>query len=238
MKLKKFLSILFIISWVFCNGCVNVFAMNTGFTTKDVSPESWKGFLSNINLLLVTEEPEKAPIKCFDVSDSEMIAVGFKTLSNTYISVYDKEGIFQYGYVFNCNQGFEVQWDGTNLIIYFFRSGVAASFDSRGNNIEVKEVENTVENSIYLNNSLSPTERIVNKNKYTIKNNIWILNIFAFSYSQVVKTDSEGNETILYDVSIFKTVRTIVVFTCILLFLGLIIGGSKREFDKAKVKQK
>lgn len=238
MKIKKLVSIIFIITMIVCNGSVTVFAIDTGFSTSEMSIKDQQTFISNTKLSLINDEPRKSIIKCFDVSNSELIAIGSKISEKAYISVYDTTGKFQYGYAFDCNQNFAVQWDDTNLIIYFVRSDVAALVDSNGTIMELKRIDNTLNNNSYWHHSVFITEKTLNDNRYTIKNNMGLLNVFVSTYSLLVKTDSDGNETIIYDVSSAQTAKTVFIFIGVCLFASIVIYGVVGDILKAKRQNK
>ena len=211
-----------------------VFAMHTGFSTKEMDDNMQKTFLSNINLTRMTEEPPQNTIQCFDVNEYEMIAIGTKNSQNKYVSVYDERGEFQYGYRFVCNQSFGIQWDGDHLIIYFVRSNVAALFDSDGNAIELKTIEDTSENNSYWNHTVFANEKRVHQNRYILKNNMGLFNAFAFSYSQLIRLEPSGNGTVLYDVSERQMTQTIVGLIAVVLFVILVLTVVLRQLFKAK----
>lgn len=218
---------------VFC-GCISALAMNTGFSTGEMNSEEQQTFLSNIDLTLMSEEPQKSAFTCFDVSKSGQVAIGFANAQNKYISVYDANGKFQYGYVFNCNQSFGVQWDSADLIIYFVRSDAAASFDSNGTNVELRTIEDTADNNSYWNRCVFSKEKTIDTNRYTAKNNMGILNIFASSYSQLLKTDSDGNETIIYDAGTTQMLQTVLFIIAVLIFAAIVTALVIRQFLRAK----
>ncbi len=234
MKLKRIVFMLIVISIVFVNGGVTIFAMNTGFSTSEMSIEEQQTFLSNIKLSLLDSEPSKQAFSCFDVSDDGLIAIGSGTSEKKYISVYNASGEFQYGYVFYANQSFGVQWDDTNLIIYFVRSDVAAVFDSSGNSIELRMIDNTIDNNSYWNHSVFSEEKIHDEDKYIMKNNMGLFNIVATTYSQLIVTDSDGNETIVYDVSKIQFFKTVVIFIVVFVFVAIAVYLIILEFLKLK----
>ncbi len=109
MEVKRILLtgfILFIFLW---NGTSTVFAMNTGFSTEAMESGDQQVFLSNVKLSLITEEPEKQVITCFDVNDDGLVAVGSKDLTKKIVLVYDSAGTFQYGYTFDCSGSFGLE---------------------------------------------------------------------------------------------------------------------------------
>lgn len=216
---------------ILLTGTVDAYALNTGFTTESVSSEFQENFLSNIKLSLITEEPEKNSIQCFDVNYNEMIAIGSENLTEKIISIYNSSGNFQYGYQFACEGSFAVEWDSDNLIIYFVRSGIAALFDPNGNNLEMKAIQDTVENNNYWNHSVNSIQHTVNGNQYDLKNNMGIFNVFASSYFQLVKTDSDGKAAVLYDCGDKYIAKYTTAFALIIIFIILVVGmiKSKKE---------
>ena len=137
MKRRRVIFILPIISLIVLSLNICSFAMNTGFSTSEPDKKQ-QDFLSGNAISLTYEEPKKHIISCFDVSESGLVAVGSATYGNQYIYVYDATGKFQYGYAFNNPGSYGLQWDGSDLIIYFVRSDIAALVDSAGNIKELK----------------------------------------------------------------------------------------------------
>lgn len=226
-----FIMCIILITLLFC-GSKNAMSMNTGFSTDSMTLESQKNFLSNIQLLLITEEPKKNSIQCFDVNYNEMIAIGSENSTEKTISVYNSSGNFQYGYQFTCDGKFAVEWDNDNLIIYFVRSDIAALFDPNGNNLELRKIQDTIENNNYWNHSVNSTQRTVNGNQYCLKNNIGIFNVFASSYSQLIKTNINGNTMIFYDFSREYIVKFIIGFISLTLFIILVVTVIILQFIK------
>lgn len=163
-----------------------------------------------------------------------MVAVGSATYGNQYIYVYDATGKFQYGYAFNNPGSYGLQWDGSDLIIYFVRSDIAALVDSAGNIKELKVIDDTEANNSYWNKYVFAKERTQNGNTYTMKSNMGLLNIVATGYSQIIITAPDGQETMIYDVSKAQKSGTVLEITFAMLFVGAVVYGLTREFSKAK----
>lgn len=233
MKWKKAVFILFVTLLVLSIGSLNVFAMNTGFSTSEMSTKDQQTFLSNIRLSALSNEPQKGAIACFDVRESGLIAVGTAVAENKYLLVYNAAGEFQYGYSFQCNQSFGIQWDNENIMIYFVRSDVAASFCPDGTPAELKRIENTVENNSYWGHFVFAEEKTVGNNRY-ILNNRGLLNVFASSYSQLLRIDQNGTETLIYDVSKAQTAKAVLIMAAVLIFVAVVVAGIVRQFYKIK----
>ncbi len=236
MRIRRILLILFIISVFLWNGSESALAMNTGFSTDNMESNDQQLFLSNINLSLITEEPKKNGITCFDVNDNGLIVIGSEASTKKSVSVYASDGTFKYGYAFNCSGSFGVEWDDNNIIIYFVRSDVAALFDATGTNLELKKIQDTTDNNSYWNHSVYSTQRTVNGSQYSMRNNMGLFNIFTSSYSQLIKTDADGNQITIYDVSSAHTTKFVIIFIAVILFVVLIVSKLILQFIKLNKK--
>lgn len=232
MRKVKGLFFLFIILMFIFSESIAAFAMDTGFSTDYITPEEKELLLSNINLSLIKEEPRRTSIICFDVNENESVAVGTEDANRKSVLVYTSNGIFKYGYTFDCSGSFGVEWDNEDIIIYFVRSSVAASFDKEGNNIEVKKIQDTADNNSYWNQNVYSLDRTVNGNEFTAKTNMGFLNIFTSSYSQIIRTDTDGNTTTVYDAGIEYTVKFITIFIFVILFVVIIAAVITVEIKK------
>lgn len=211
-----------------------VSALNTGFSTEQFPEEKISKFISNVNISLLTEEPVRTAIKCFDVNDYEMIAIDQQVFDEKTVCVYSKDGVFQYGYTFNCDGNIGLEWDGNNINIYFVRGSVIASVNPNGEILEVLSVQNTIENNSYVNHFFHSTERNVGDTEYAVRNNMGILNIFAASYSQLTVTNSDGKETVLYDVNSEQFVKILTLFILTVVTVVIVLTVIIRQFVKKK----
>ena len=235
MKMKQgcfFLLSVFIFV-IFAN-VMKVNAMHTGFQTDELPSEEKNMFISNINILSIDEEPVKKTITCFDINSNQLIAIGQNTSDRKTICVYSNEGTFQYGYTFDCTGSFGVEWDEENLNIYFVRSDVIVSLDSDGNILDIKTVQDTIDNNSYSNLLLYSTTRTVANTTYLIRNDMGILNWIASSFSQIVTIDATGAESIIYDVNSMQLTKTIVTISLICAFVFVAVAVVIWQFIKLK----
>lgn len=230
--MKKIIAILFIVLLIFSTGKVYAFAMNTGFETDNMEYEDQQIFIKNDDLKLITEKPPTYSVLCFDVSEDGLIALGSESLDEKIISVYSKDVDFIYGYTFSCDGSYGIEWDGNNLIIYFVRSDVAAMFDEKGNCLELKKIPVTFKNNSYWNDYVFSKERTVGNSKYSLKNDMGPFNLFASSYSQVIMTASDGSINVIYDVNNDQLIKTIFVFTGVVLFIAVVLRRILIEFKR------
>lgn len=234
MRNKRLVMLFFVALLYMCGGSAGVLAMNTGFSMQSMKTEDQNNFISSIQLVIEENEPTKNSIVCFDVNEDGLIAIGTSGSSRKSVSVYNLSGDYKYGYNFNCNQSFGVEWDGNNLIIYFVRSSVAALVDENGTILELQEIENTTNNNSYWNHSVFSTQRTVGNCKYIIKNDMGLFNIFASSYSQLMAVDDQGNQTILYNVNNTQMTKTIITFIAVIVFVAIVVSVIIFQFLKLR----
>ena len=225
MKIKrKTLLISIFIFMLVCNPIV-ANAINTGFLTDELPEKVQNQFVENIELRLIETEPTKSSVVCFDVNENQMIAVGQKSSDRKIICVYSSDGIFQYGYTFNCSGDFGVEWDKDNLNIYFVRSDVVISVSQDGEISNVLEVTNSIENNSYVNHFMHATKKNIGDTTYLIRNDMGIFNWVATSYSQIVIKDVSGAENVVYDVNSTQLLSTILsaIFTLAFAIIVVIV---------------
>ncbi len=213
-------------------GGVEVFAMNTGFSTVSLSADDIDTFFKNVKISVLTDEPPKKAIECFSVNEDGLIAIGCSNLENKTVCIYSSDGDFQYGYSFKTTGSFGIELDKSVLNIYFVRSDVAISINPVGEVESILKIQNTSENNSYWNHSVFSTKRKIGDTEYAIKNDMGIFNVLATSYSQLIITNGNGEKSILYDVNSDQLFTTLVVFIMALAFVCLAVFAIIREFIK------
>ena len=227
MKYKRFVFMVLLLLTPLIIGNVKAFAMTTGFSTEPLPQDKVNVCLDNINLSFVSEEPLKWPIECFDVNKNRLIAIGQDTPNRKTICIYSNEGVFQYGYTFNCSGSFGIEWDEENLNIYFVRSNIIVSVTPNGEILNVCEVQNTSENNSYINHFIHATKRTIGETDYVIKNNknnMNIFDIFASSYSQLITVDSSGKQSTVYNADSAQLAEITTIFVAALIFISIFIS--------------
>ena len=195
MKYTKYVFVILLSLVTMISGGVNALAMETGFSTEEMSQESIDNLLKNIDLTPLTSEPRKGSIVSFDVSENGMVAIVHQSLFFQTISVYNIEGQFQYGYSLDYTQSLELEFDNDNLIICFVRSDVALSVDSNGEVQSALEIPNTEENREYWKYLSNLREMEVGDTKYELRRSSLV------GFSQIVAINASGEEAIIYDAS-------------------------------------
>lgn len=216
---------------------VGVSAMNTGFSTELLTDEQKNTFLSNTNVTLLATEPTRTAIECFDVNENGMIAIGQKNSDQATVCIYSNDCIFQYGYTFTCSGDFGLEWDESDINIYFVRSEVIIAVNSAGEVLDILKVPDTIENNSYQNAHVYSSERTVGENEYVLRNDMGLLNVFASSYSQLVEITPAGEERIIYDVNHTQFANTLGICIGVVLFIVLIVIVIVWQFIKLRKKK-
>ena len=199
-----------------------IMAIDTGFSTKNISKEEEDKFISYNDISIVTEEPPKSVISCFDVKENGMYALGHDDGKRKTISIYSADGTFLYGYAFNCDGIFGIEWNNDNINIYFCRDERLAEIDQKGEVVHVVYVESNSENSAYFRKVLSSNKKEIPGKTYVIKNDLSIFDIFSDSRSQLVVETTE-NKLLFYDASSVQLTNAIVIGALVTVFVSIIV---------------
>ena len=235
MKMKRsHWFLLSILMFVLFTSVMKAEAVNTGFQTNHLTSEEKNTFISNINILPINQEPTKSTIKCFDVNNNHLIAIGQNASERKTICVYSNEGVFQYGYTFSCNGDFGIEWDGENLNIYFVRSDVIVSVAPNGEVLDVLEVQNTIDNHSSVNHFIHSTQRVIDDKEYVIENNPRIFDWITASYSQVIVKDETGTETTIYDAGSVQLFNVVVAIGIVFAFVMVAVVTIVLQFIKLR----
>lgn len=203
---------------------INVIAADqTGFQTSAVSEDEIKSLIKDFDVILLTDEPNKRTINCFDVNENGLVAIGSQSQENCNISIYNSDLKFLYGLSFECAGSYYIEWNNENLNIYYVRDNIAVSYNSNAEITNIEKIDDTMENNSYWY-VLKKTERQIGDVRYKIQNNLGALNFFIgqSSYSQLVKIDESGAENILYDVNNEQKSECIFSLLFLLVFIILL----------------
>lgn len=230
---RKFKVLVCVFIFVLSVSFLDVEAINTGFEVGPLSDKEKNMFITNVDIELIENEPEKESVVCFDVNDSNLIAIGQRTSGRKTICVYSCNGDFQYGYTFNCDGDFGVEWDKDNLNIYFVRSHILVSVATSGKILDALDVQNTIDNNSYVNHFIHATKRTVNGIEYRIGNQKGLFNFLSVAYSQITVKDVSGEEKIIYDVSTTQLLNTVInigfFIACFIIVVLIVIGDRRKK---------
>lgn len=225
MKSKKLESAIAIFVILTLVAGMPVMAMSTGFETEKLDTVTQKDIAENLDLVLIRTPIIDEAITCFDISENGDIAIGFHKFARKSVCVYNSDGRFKYGYSFDTDGQFGIEWDEERIVIYLVRGDIAAFIDDTASIMEVQKIRNTIPNNSYWHHMVLRTSRTTDDADYSIRNDLGPLNVFAMSsYSKLVKKDRDGNETTLYDASNSLAITIITYGIIVILFITFAIA--------------
>ena len=213
---------------------IKVGAVSTGFKTVELTQEEKEAFIAYIDMHRIEQEPARRTIAYFDVNADGLIAVAQLSTGKEVVCVYSDDGIFQYGYTFDCYGAVAVEWDEKNLNVYFVRSGKIVSLTPSGEILDVLERDDHAqENTYYYNHDISANKKTVGDTEYFIRSDLGVLNFFASAHSRIVVKEANGTERIIYDVNAaqFGTIL-VAVIAFVGFFSGIIITIVRKTVEK------
>ena len=199
----------------------------------DISKEEQEKIEGNLQLTLITSEPTKFPVACFDVREDGMLVIGCDAgRYKKTICVYN-QGEFQYGYTFKSAGTFGVEWDGDLINLCTVRSGLVISIDADGQILQISKIEDTFVNNSYWYD-VGANEKSAQGQTYTIQNDLGILNLFAINYSQLTSTNADGQTTVLYDARTIASAVSLILTIAIPVFVVIVVVGVIKECIKCR----
>lgn len=181
-------------------------------------------FLENVNLSVFDAVSTERTIQYFDVNEQGWFAVGYR---GNIVHVYNEEGVFQYGYQFECNGDYGIKLLSENIVLYFVRGDTVAEFTPNGQLVSVKKAafsEDVLDNIIY------KTTKTIGNTIYSLERDI---GVFNGDYSRLVATRENGEREILYDVTslgyFFGIFHYLILISFPLLLFIAIFSAIKKE---------
>ena len=210
MKKVKQISTVFMALLAILNCTIICMATSLGLSWEELTPDEETAFLNNAKIHFLESEPSRLAIECFDVNKDGIIIIGSSNMDNRYICVYDADGNFLYGYTFESNGSFRVEWDDSdNITVYYVRSDIVHTINTNGETLQVRRMLDTGKNRDYWRNEVNATSKTVLGTEYKLQKGMGILGFFSSSYSKLVAVNNDGEERIIYDVS---SVHSLKVF--------------------------
>lgn len=217
---------------------VNMFAVvyaagsNRTPDTVLISQTKWDGVMENLNVSLVETEKAKSVIACVAVREDGAFALGFDTIAEQAVYVFDSTGEFLYGLTFETPGSFGVYFTGENISIYLARSDIVVTLDSAGQCVAVGRTLSTSSNNATIRDLLNGTERENAAGTYTLERDFGLGDC---RYSRLVLYREDGSKEVLYDISGAYAVNTIggtLAFVVFFATLAYIVRFYKKENEE------
>ena len=173
-----------------------------------------------MNVSVIHSGLKERAIQRFDVNEQGWFAIGYGA---EIIHIFDQNGTFQYGYRFDCDEGYGITFEGDLLGFYLIRSETMAYFDPEGNCVSAEKINLSIEER---NALVHRVHKQVGNTQYSLERDI---GLFDTDYSRLVATDALGNRNVLYDVTVLGYFLGAFHYIVILAFpLGVIVIVKKK----------
>ena len=177
-------------------------------------------------------------IKCFDVREDHMIVVGsMKGTTTAIIAVYDRDGVFQYGFEKETYGSFRVMWSGNDIVYYDIRGSKLFRIDADGEIIDIRRVPSTTENSVYDQKVLLSKTREVDGVSYRMTNGSVFADLLRGAFKKITRTDAQGT-SVVYDASGHQRLRIVSVAVVAVFAPAFIAGGVISGIEKTRGQRK
>lgn len=184
-------------------------AMNTGFEVEYIQDEQeiQKRF-ERYGFSLIEKEIHLDSFSCYAINQFGQYALGYASATKDYILVYDADQTFLYGYSFDLPGSFYIDFDGKNILFYNVRGDVAIALDQEENCLEYAEITDEMTHDSYWGE--------LKKSKIVTPFASYKAGCYMGDYHQLVRTDTDGKRTVLFDSPTYYVIS--IIFT-VLLFL-------------------
>ena len=174
-------------------------------------------------------------ISCFDVNTDGRIAVGYiNRSSRTYISVYNEDFDFIYGYSLSLGGDYGIAWQDMDLIVYVVRGNYLICLDEAGNITSIRESKSS---DYSMQKAFKSTTREASGRTYHLGNGNALLDKVFSKYS-MLSVYENGEKRILFDRSASFQIKTMiasfVILSMAIICVVFIIARIKKNKAAAK----
>ena len=180
--------------------CCKSFAMDSGFEVSEIDESEWDEIFSRCGIYAIEEPTIGSGFCCFDVNEAGEYLLCFDGTEKQMILVYDSSEEYLYGFSVDFSGTFGAEFDDDGLIIYPVRSNLAIKVDREGDLIDMKSIDDTVENHDYWRKEIEANERVIGDTRYNAEH--WLINhklLHWGQYPKLVKTLPDGERIVLFE---------------------------------------
>lgn len=217
---------------------ITTFAADDNFEMNVITGSRETKLRERLDVKLLSEEPSKRTISTFDVSDDGSFVLGYEDDKSTkYICVYNAESEYIYGFCYEDEGSFLVDLFDEYVNVYMIRSNLCVSVNPAGEIERLYDVPDTSYNNNYID-ELQDNSRKVGNDTYKLEKRVLLILPW---YSQLVCTDDNGNQRIVYAAETSEILSVVFSFTelkfvpiAVVVIVACVVYESKR---KKKMKQ-
>ena len=145
----------------------------------------------------------------FDVNENGDVIVAFENDRKDYIVVFDKNGVFKYGYQFHSYGGFAVEWIGENHNVILLREDLSVIMDSSANCVAIYEY--TSFNNTNYRKLIESYKQVAGEDTFYYERYPWLIfDEGSIGRFRIIRQSPDGAEKIIYDAGYQKGIFKIV----------------------------
>ena len=218
MVVKKYFA--FLLFAIFCV----FFTINTSaeVETELYTERSLSEFKEDYAFVKKNTETDDMSIVTFDVSENGLIALSkeYSIQRQRVVDIYDSNGIFLYGFIFNTPGTIKVEWRGNELDIIFCKADIIMSVSENGEPYKLSKLVRDKQYYAHMR-ELNSDRRHIDSTVYELEKPTLIPRFFGFSK---VKVEIEGIESIILDFSGAQIVRFCIFIAIVTVVLAVFVG--------------
>lgn len=216
-KIKVLLSI-FIIICILSLQCLPVYANILDMSISVRDDDEANDFWTNLKIRQI-EETCIEPIKSFDVNEKGFIVI--LTNNNSVVVLNDKNEQLS-AFSFKTYGNSFVKWNEDNVLLFLDRESIVIQMDMSGKLIKVIDVNKDDLNTSKKWRELRKEKSVsINGCEYSLQSSNNVISTMTSSYSQIIKTNSDGNCVAVYNASESYTLLSafFCLFFCFIIIL-------------------
>lgn len=168
----------------------------------DMREEDVSDIFNRLDLKTIDEPMDHHPFSCFDVNEFGEYVLGFGQQDTDMILVYDSDGSYVCGFSIKNSGNLGALWENGSIVLYLSRSDLAVSIDRNGKCVNIRKIQNTMQNNEFWNQVVYANRRDMNGVSFTAENGPFTSELLHWgAYHRLVKTTPDGERVVLYDTS-------------------------------------
>ena len=188
---------------------------------EEVNEERKENILEELCIQPLEEFEYKKAFNNYDVNANGEAIVSFNGWHFKAVAVFDKNGVFQYGYKCSTSNIFAVEWNGRYHNLVLSKNNIILTLDDSANCIEMKECDKS-----YYYDLCKRKEITIGNSRYIQKN--WLSFGEGHGY-KLVSVSSDNIETVIYEIG---TTRLVLQTAFMVLFVVVFSLGMSKLIKK------
>ena len=234
--MKKFLLIVLqILTIALLVLMLSSFAFETKFDIGE-SVDRQDSIIEARNIKKLKSHIKNDDIYSYDVNDKGEVVLAFYGNTRSTAVVYDKDGVFLFGFEFDTNGTFVAEWSSNGVNVIDHRSDYILNFDRNGECLSVSKIANTEKNVKFDRYLESKDEKTVGEYKYRLLSSAFFKDGKFYVPQRLIRIDADGTEHIVYEANgSFLSSSSVFIIVFLIIFAVVVISSRNRIGRNKKI---